>query len=152
MRATAIFFAWSLVWLPVALAQEVPAPCGLTSMIDSAVPVFPPIAKAAHVSGTVIMLATFKLTGEVESVQIVSGPEMLRQSATNYVKGWRANAYTGPRTCPVAVTYQLHNPGDKQAPPIVRTDPQHVTLNSGAPLIQAISEKPTFRELLRLLG
>jgi len=139
MRTIATVIALLLSFASVGLAQQTPPPCGLTSMTDGAVPIFPPIAKAAHVGGTVVMLATFKLTGEVESIQIVSGPEMLRQSATNYVKGWRANAYSGPRTCPVAISYQLYNRGDKEAPPIVRIDPQHVTLNSEAPLIQAIS-------------
>jgi hypothetical protein len=136
MRTTATIIALLFFFASTGPAQQTPPTCGLASMTDGAAPIFTPIAKAAHVGGTVVMLAAFKLTGEVESVQVVSGPEMLRQSAVNYVKGWRANAYSGPRTCPVSISYKLYNPGDREVPPIVRSDLQHVTLTSQPALIQ----------------
>ncbi|HEY5055361.1 MAG TPA: energy transducer TonB, partial [Acidobacteriaceae bacterium] len=53
---------------------------GLTSVTDGAQPVYPPIAKAAHVEGVVTLLVSFKNTGEADTVQIVSGPPMLQQA------------------------------------------------------------------------
>jgi Gram-negative bacterial TonB protein C-terminal len=136
MRAapTAIFLLMLSVSGPCIAQQE---RCGLSKMTESTTPLYPPIAKAAHVEGDVVMLVSFKLSGEVEKVDAVSGPEMLRPEATNYVKGWHANEYTGPRTCPIVVSFRLHRHGDTTTPPVVRQDLQHVTLNEPAALVQA---------------
>jgi TonB family protein len=56
-------------------------------------PVYPPIAKAAGVSGTVVLKATISKTGAVENVAPVSGPPMLIQAAVNTVKSWRYRPY-----------------------------------------------------------
>ena len=107
---------------------------GLTSVTDGAKPVYPPIARAAHVQGMVILLVSFKTTGEADTVQIVSGPPMLQKAATDYVKSWRANTYTGPRTCPIVITFNL-DLGNGAPQSEVRTDPQHVNVNSYAPIL-----------------
>ena len=108
----------------VGAAQE--APCGLRTMTEGATPVYPPIARAAHVTGTVVMLARFKLDGAVEDVQVLYGPIMLRQSAIIYVKSWKANVYGGSRTCPVVIDYVLD---DLKIPDAYkRVDIQHVTI------------------------
>jgi hypothetical protein len=107
------------------LAQE--APCGLTSINATAPLLYPPIAKAAHVEGMVIFLVTFKLSGEVEGVKVLSGPEMLKNSATTYTKGLRANEYGGPRTCPMVVKYVLQQ-DEADLRPIERSDIQHTTI------------------------
>ena len=51
-------------------------------------PVYPPIAKAAHVVGTVVLSVKIDALGKVESVQVSSGPPMLRQAAVNALKQW----------------------------------------------------------------
>jgi hypothetical protein len=100
---TALLF---LTLSTAALAQ--PNTCGgLTSVTDGAKPVYPPIAKAAHVSGMVILLVSFKTSGEADTIQVVSGPVMLQKAATDYVKSKHANDYSGPRTCPIVVIYTL---------------------------------------------
>lgn len=91
--------------LSAAYAQS--ASCGLTSIQESTPLSYPPIARAAHVSGTVVLLATFDLTGKVTSVRPVSGPLMLQGSAIDYIRHWQANASTGPRECPIAVTFRM---------------------------------------------
>ena len=73
------------------LAQQ--APCGLTSMTEPVQPVFPPIAKAARVGGVIVMLAEFDTSGMVKHVDVVSDPEMLRNSALLSVKTWKANPF-----------------------------------------------------------
>ena len=106
-------------------------------MTETTEPVYPPIAKAAHVEGNVIMLVSFKTTnGEVEKIDVISGPEMLRAAARTYVESWRANEYTGPRTCPIVILFVL-NPQNRSVKPTVRNDLQHVTVSAPAALIQA---------------
>ena len=102
MKIALLFLALS----GAAFAQ--PNTCGgLTSATDGAQPFYPPIARAAHVTGMVILLASFKTTGDVDTIQIVNGPVMLQKAATDYVKSMHANEYTGPRTCPIVVVYKL---------------------------------------------
>jgi len=82
----------------------------------------------AHISGNVILLVQFSLDGSVSDIAIISGPVMLRDNAISFVKGWQANPYTGPRTCPIVITYTL-NTGSKSGP----TDLQHYTVVGSEP-------------------
>jgi hypothetical protein len=123
-----------LMFSALACSAQQQAPCGLTSMTETVAPVYPPIAKAAHVSGVVTMLATFRQDGSVETVKTLYGPPMLRQAAETFVTGWRANAYGGPRTCPVVVEFKLVDPACEvdNALRTVRDDLQHVTVSGRA--------------------
>lgn len=56
-------------------------------------PVYPQDAKAAHVSGAVVMRALIGPDGRVEKLQVMSGPEMLRQSALDAVRQWVYRPY-----------------------------------------------------------
>ena len=56
-------------------------------------PVYPPIAKAARVQGTVVLQATISKTGSIDNLRVVDGPPMLRQSAIDAVKTWRYRPY-----------------------------------------------------------
>ncbi len=109
--------------------------CGLSKMTETTTPAYPPIAKAAHVEGNVILLVTFKTTGEVDKINIASGPKMLERAATDYVKGWHANEYSGPRTCPIVITFHLLRENEKVTAGFARQDLQHVTLNADTPIL-----------------
>ena len=76
-------------------------------MTETVAAVYPPIGRAAHVSGVVVLVASFDLDGRVTEVHAVSGPVLLRVPAEAFVKGWHADPYTGPRSCPVVVEYRL---------------------------------------------
>jgi protein TonB len=56
-------------------------------------PVYPPIAKAAHVGGTVILRAIISKTGTIENLQAISGPDMLKGAALDAVRQWRYKPY-----------------------------------------------------------
>lgn len=132
--------------LSSAAAFAQPNTCGgLTSVTDGAQPVYPPIARAARVSGMVILLVSFKTTGEADTVQVVSGPPMLRQAAVDYVTKWKVNEYSGQRTCRVTITYTVPA-GDfcrSSEPSFVRRmDPQHVIVHSGGEICQPNSSIP----------
>jgi TonB family protein len=50
---------------------------------------YPPIAKAAHVSGDVTVTFAINPDGTTTSVQVVSGPEMLRDAVAEPIRHWR---------------------------------------------------------------
>jgi len=62
-------------------------------LIAKSPPVYPPIAKAARVSGTVVLHVAVSVTGSVKELHVVSGPMMLQQSALDAVKTWRYQPY-----------------------------------------------------------
>ncbi len=62
-------------------------------LIQKTVPTYPPIAKAARVSGTVVLQATISKQGTIENLHVVSGPAMLQQSAMDAVRTWRYRPY-----------------------------------------------------------
>jgi len=62
-------------------------------LIQKTPPIYPPIAKAARVSGTVVLQATISKTGSIENLHVVSGPAMLQQAALDAVKTWRYRPY-----------------------------------------------------------
>jgi hypothetical protein len=109
---------WSIALCATAFLYTVPsaraqsAPCGLTSMAETKTLAYPPIMKVAHVQGVVVLLATFDRDGNVTQIKPIYGPGMfkgafvmLRDAATEFVRGWHANPYTGPRECPVAINF-----------------------------------------------
>jgi periplasmic protein TonB len=52
-------------------------------------PVYPPIAKTAHISGTVILHAIISKEGTIEQLEYVSGPPLLMKNAMDAVRQWR---------------------------------------------------------------
>jgi protein TonB len=62
-------------------------------LLQKVQPVYPPIAKAARVQGTVVLQAKISKTGSIEDLHVVSGPAMLQQAALDAVKSWRYRPY-----------------------------------------------------------
>ena len=56
-------------------------------------PVYPEVAKAAHVQGAVILHAIISKTGTVEKLEVVSGTTMLVSSAMDAVRQWTYKPY-----------------------------------------------------------
>ena len=57
--------------------------------LDKPAPIYPAIAKAAHVQGTVVLHAIISKDGAVEQLQLMSGPPLLVSSAMDAVRRWR---------------------------------------------------------------
>jgi protein TonB len=74
---------------PVRVSQGVSNGMLLTPIV----PAYPPIAKVAHVQGTVVIEAVISKAGRVESLNVVSGPEMLRGAALDAVRHARYAPY-----------------------------------------------------------
>jgi protein TonB len=62
-------------------------------IIRKTMPVYPPIARAAHVEGTVVLQASISAAGTIEKLRVASGPAMLRQAALDAVRDWRYRPY-----------------------------------------------------------
>ncbi|HEY4740299.1 MAG TPA: energy transducer TonB [Candidatus Acidoferrales bacterium] len=58
-------------------------------MIRQVQPVYPQIAKTAHVQGTVLLHAIISKDGSVQELQYVSGPPLLMKAAMDAVREWR---------------------------------------------------------------
>jgi TonB family protein len=61
---------------------------GTSHLIKHPDPIYPPIAKAVHVQGSVLLHATVDTTGAVTKIEIVGGHPMLRGAAEDAVKHW----------------------------------------------------------------
>jgi TonB family protein len=57
-------------------------------VIHQIAPVYPPIAKTAHISGTVVLRAIIARDGTIEQLEVVSGPPLLLKSAMDAVQQW----------------------------------------------------------------
>lgn len=56
-------------------------------------PVYPPIAKAAGIQGTVVVSAVISRTGAIESLHVLSGPTMLQNAALEAIRAARYQPY-----------------------------------------------------------
>jgi protein TonB len=62
-------------------------------LISKTTPAYPTIARAAHVSGTVILAAIISKEGTIVNLHVQSGNPMLTQAAIDAVKTWRYRPY-----------------------------------------------------------
>lgn len=62
-------------------------------LVKKVTPEYPPIAKQAHVQGSVTLRAVIGKDGKVENVQPESGSPLLASAAVNAVKQWKYKPY-----------------------------------------------------------
>jgi TonB family protein len=62
-------------------------------LLHKEAPVYPTIARAARVSGTVVLQATISSIGSIVDLRVVSGPAILQQAALDAVKLWQYRPY-----------------------------------------------------------
>jgi periplasmic protein TonB len=79
--------------------QAVKGPVRVSGMVEEGlllkrtIPIYPPIALASHIEGTVVLQATISRSGTIANLRVISGPMMLQQSAVNAVQQWRYRPY-----------------------------------------------------------
>jgi protein TonB len=99
-------------------------------LIHRVEPVYPPDAKKAGVSGTVVLNAVIAKDGTVQKVQYVSGPKPLVQSATDAVTQWRyapttLNGEPVDVKTNISVVYNLDAAAPSAAEESAAIDPQY---------------------------
>ncbi len=62
-------------------------------ILRETVPVYPPVARAMGLEGTVELQATISKTGTIENLHAVAGPMLLRQAALDAVSTWVYRPY-----------------------------------------------------------
>jgi protein TonB len=83
----------------VRLAPKPSGPAHISSgvaqglLLQKELPVYPPIARAARVEGTVVLAAVISKNGVIENLRVVSGNPMLQQAALAAVEQWRYRPY-----------------------------------------------------------
>ncbi len=115
---------FALIWIFLAVSslgsgQEVLSvdQSTLDQHVDHRVaPLYPPIAKAAMIQGTVVFQVRIGVTGKIESSKVVSGPAMLQQAAIDCLKQWTyhpfdKNGVPVPASGPVAIEFSLGKDG-----------------------------------------
>ena len=75
-------------------------------LITTILPVYPPLARQAHVQGAVVLDADIAKDGTVEALRTISGHPMLIPAALDAVKQWRYKPYM-LKGEPVAVNTQI---------------------------------------------
>ena len=93
---TSLFNGSSQSKTPAVTLKNVTVSAGVATgmLIHRTQPIYPSIAKAARITGTVVIDATISKTGAIVNPHVVSGPQMLRQAALDAVKTWRYRPYT----------------------------------------------------------
>jgi protein TonB len=92
---------------PIRISQGVSA--GL--LLSPIQPIYPPIAKAAGVQGTVIVRAVISTSGHIESARVLSGPPMLQGAALEAIREARYRPYllnNQPTTVDTTFTITFH--------------------------------------------
>lgn len=62
-------------------------------LLEKVLPVYPAIAKAAHVEGVVVLQAVISKSGTIENLRVISGHQMLQEAAIDAVSHWRYRPY-----------------------------------------------------------
>jgi protein TonB len=85
--------------LPRVVHPPVSGPVRVTSsvvnglLLRKTVPIYPPLAKAMHMEGTVSLAATISKAGTIENLRVVGGPPVLQLAAVDAVKTWLYRPY-----------------------------------------------------------
>ena len=75
--------------------HNVPISAGVADgmIIRKTPPVYPRFAQEAHITGKVVLKATITKQGNIEGVQVLSGPKILAPPAADAVKTWKYRPY-----------------------------------------------------------
>jgi hypothetical protein len=105
----------------VACHADVPW-CNAMSKNDASIPVYPPIARAAHVSGAVVALVTIDARSETSDVAPLSGPVLLSSYLVKALKSWKfVSSDTNQKLCQglVIVDFRLDTQAKSYTSPSV---------------------------------
>jgi TonB family protein len=94
VRLTRILAAASILSIGIFACTQTPPPPRVSdlpadSLVKRVEPLYPPIAKAAHITGQLSLEFTITLTGDIADIKVLSGPAMLQQASIDAVKQWK---------------------------------------------------------------
>lgn len=100
--------------------------------------IYPPIARAAHVSGDVHISVTLDRYG-LTALEVLDGPIMLRQSAMDAIMHWRLNT-TDAQKITLTLTYYIPPEGQGPKEQVLRVlSDDHLLIETAAPVYETQS-------------
>jgi protein TonB len=69
--------------------QRIGGDVAQANLISSPKPTYPPLARAARVTGVVLLQATISKQGTIEDLKVITGHPLLNDAAIEAVKQWR---------------------------------------------------------------
>ena len=69
---------------PITVTSDVQA----AKLLRKVIPIYPRLAIAAHISGTVRLMGVVAKDGTVQQIRVVSGPALLVEAALDAVRQW----------------------------------------------------------------
>ena len=112
-------------------------------ILSKVAPVYPPEAKAQHISGIVVLHALIARDGTIQNLTVISGTELLAQAAVTAVSQWTYKPYLlngVPTEVDTTITVNF-SMGDRQ-PPSNPTLADPGPPVSGKPASSAVSPGP----------
>ncbi len=115
-RKMHLSLAFAVVLLPIVVNAEQPLKVSEQALKDHVIsrtePFYPPIARAARITGTVVPELQVGTDGKIISAKVVSGPAMMQQAAIDCVKKWNLKPFEKdgipvPATGQAAVVFSL---------------------------------------------
>jgi protein TonB len=129
MNRTVCALSAVVLGFSIAAAQSGPARISGGVMagqnLTKVAPVYPAEARAAHVSGAVVLHAIIGKDGTVENLTVISGPEMLRASALDAVRQWTYKPYLlngEPTEVDTTITVNYNFGGETPSPAAAPSD------------------------------
>jgi len=85
------------------------------ALVQPVEPVYPLLAQQSNLQGSVVLLAHISQDGSVESVQVVSGPDILANAAVEAVRQWRFKTHSDagaatPAETRITVNFMISTP------------------------------------------
>ncbi len=98
---------------PVARPERIRVSSGVANgmLMNGPQPVYPQMARIAHIQGDVVLQATISKTGAIENLRAISGHPILQQAALETVKQWRYKPYllnNEPVEIETTITVKFH--------------------------------------------
>jgi hypothetical protein len=114
--------------------------CTLEGLSEGKSPDYPPIARAAHVSGVINAVVNFDKDGKPNSVTNMSGPEILKKPTKDYLLSWKIPPLPSylHDSCHsnLMLEYFLGDPTETTSPTIVtKADATHILIESSPALL-----------------
>ena len=107
---------------------------------------YPQIAKGAHVSGLVTLVATFGTDGTFSSINAMQGPAMFLPTARSYVESWQVNSAASSQTCEITVDFRWKDQSSCQdrTDAVTMSDTQHFAVTTSSPCIDITNIDPAY--------
>jgi TonB family protein len=117
-----------------------------SQIISKVAPIYPPLARQAHIQGVVVLKAQISKSGDVENLQLVSGHPVLGPAAIEAVKQWKYKPYLvdgEPVEVETNVTVNFTLAGKSPTEGVVGDAPGGVTSGEQGGTVNSNPENPT---------